>query len=204
MNSTISGASASIDFAGKGGIYVQADGALLENLDVLNAQNFGVDIDASEHNKNKRAHLPVLGDVKDARAVVTPGRYDIQAYVAEADVWRVATDAEARFVPDDVAEPSRAARLVERASSALEIIDQPMLASTNGGPIAVTEDSGGRMKPRDGLYRFRFVAPVDRQPRTALVQPVPGRLMIEADGVSLIGRFARMVVRIWRGEASLT
>jgi thiamine pyrophosphate-dependent acetolactate synthase large subunit-like protein len=25
-----------------------------------------VDIDASEHNKNRKAHLPVVGDIKDA------------------------------------------------------------------------------------------------------------------------------------------
>jgi putative peptide zinc metalloprotease protein len=119
-------------------------------------------------------------------------------------VWRVRDAARARFVPDDIAEPSRAARLVERASAALSYIDQPMLASTNGGPIAVTEDSGQRLKPRDGLYRFRFVAPIDRRARTALIQPVQGRLVIDAEGTSLIGRFVRSVLRIWRGEASLT
>lgn len=42
------GGRAALDFAGQGGLYIQADGALLENLDVLNAQNFGVDVDASD------------------------------------------------------------------------------------------------------------------------------------------------------------
>jgi putative peptide zinc metalloprotease protein len=145
-----------------------------------------------------------LGGDEVVARVVTPGRYDIQAYVAEGDVWRVDDDARARFVPDDIAEPARAARLVERASAALELLDQPMLASTNGGPIAVSVNSGQQLKPKQGLYRFRFIAPVDRTQRTAVVQPVPGRLIIEAQATSLAGRFIRTIVRIWRGEAGLT
>ena len=54
-----------------------------------------LDIDASEHNKNKRVNLPVRGDVKDAlarmntlmaaRAFVAP---DTSAWVAQTQAWR--------------------------------------------------------------------------------------------------------------------
>ncbi|HEX7897192.1 MAG TPA: right-handed parallel beta-helix repeat-containing protein [Planctomycetota bacterium] len=39
---------ATIDFEGKGGLYLKADGCVVENLEILNAQNFGVDVDASD------------------------------------------------------------------------------------------------------------------------------------------------------------
>jgi hypothetical protein len=42
------GGRAAIDFEGKGGITLQADRARLQDLDILNARNFGVDVDASD------------------------------------------------------------------------------------------------------------------------------------------------------------
>jgi putative peptide zinc metalloprotease protein len=136
--------------------------------------------------------------------IVSPGRYDIQAYIEEDDVWRVQSAAMARFIPDDLAHPSRPAKLVEAASAAMELIDQPILASTNGGPIAANEDRQKRLKPRDALYRFRFVAPVDRTARNILVQPITGRLQIDAERTSLIGGLLRSIARIWRSESSLS
>jgi putative peptide zinc metalloprotease protein len=136
--------------------------------------------------------------------IVTPGRYDIQAYVAEDDNWRVEKGAMARFVPDDLAQPSRPAKLVEQAAAALQFLDQPMLASTNGGPIAVNEDADKRLKPREAWYRIRFVAPVDKTKRSALVQPISGRIIIDAPGTSLIGALFRSFTRIIRRESSLT
>jgi hypothetical protein len=70
------GGRASIDFAGKGGIYVQADGAALENLDVLNAQNFGVDIDASDVTLRG---CKVLGSGGDA-VKLSPGNWRQKKY----------------------------------------------------------------------------------------------------------------------------
>jgi hypothetical protein len=78
-----------------------------------------------------------------------------------------------------------------------------MLASKNGGPIAVSEDSGKKLKPRDALYRFRFVAPVDKQRKSGLIQPLPGQLIIRAEGTSTVGGLFRSIARIWRRESSL-
>lgn len=145
-----------------------------------------------------------LGGSETVARVISPERYDIQAYIEEGDVWRVAPRAMARFVPDDLAQPSRPARLVETASAALERIDQPMLASSNGGPVAVDEDGQNRLKPRDALYRYRFVAPLEKGRAAAVVQPIAGRLIIDAQGTSLLGGLLRGVTRIWRSEASLS
>jgi putative peptide zinc metalloprotease protein len=145
-----------------------------------------------------------LGGAETLARIVTPGRYDIQAYVAENDNWRVSSGALARFVPDDLAQPSRPAKLVEQAAAALQFLDQPMLASSNGGPIAVNEDAQKRYKPREAWYRIRFLAAVDRKQRSAIIQPQSGRIIIDAAGTSLIGGFFRSFTRIIRRESSLT
>jgi putative peptide zinc metalloprotease protein len=145
-----------------------------------------------------------LGGAETVARIISPDRYDIQAYIEEGDIWRVGPKAMARFVPDDLSHPSRPARLVESASAALEIMDQPMLASTNGGPIAVNEDSGKRLKPRDALYRFRFVAAIEKRQSAAVIQPIPGKLVIDAEGTSIIGGLLRSIARIWRSESSLS
>jgi putative peptide zinc metalloprotease protein len=136
--------------------------------------------------------------------IVTPGRYDIQAYVGEDDTWRITPGARGKFVPDDLAQPSRAAKLVERAAAALQFLDQPMLASTNGGPIAVNQDANKRLRPRAAYYRIRFLAALDNDPSAVIVQPVPGKIIIDAPGVSLIGGLLRSITRILRRESSLS
>jgi parallel beta helix pectate lyase-like protein len=42
------GERAVIDFEGKGGFYLEGDGIVLRDLDILNAQNFAIDVDASD------------------------------------------------------------------------------------------------------------------------------------------------------------
>jgi putative peptide zinc metalloprotease protein len=128
--------------------------------------------------------------------IVTPGRYDLQAYVAEDDTWRVTADARGRFVPDDLSQPSRAAKLVERGTAALQFLDQPMLA--------VNADANKQLKPRSAYYRVRFLAAIDASPVAAVVQPVQGQLIIDAPGVSLIGGLLRSITRIVRRESSLS
>ncbi len=143
----------------------------------------------------------VGGDEPLAR-IVTPGRYDVQAYVGEDDVWRISPDAAARFVANDLIQPARSAKAVERGGAALQYLDQPMLASLNGGPIAVNEDNQKRLRPREALYRVRLLAEVDPVRTAATIQPVAGQIRIEAPGVSLASRLFRSAARILRREAS--
>ncbi len=136
--------------------------------------------------------------------IVTPGRYDLQAYVDEDDQWRIMPDARGRFVPDDLAQPTRSAKLVEAGTAAVQFLDQPILASIHGGPIAVNEDANKQLKPRAAYYRVRFVAALQANASTAIVQPIPGQIMIEAPGISLAGGFLRSITRVLRREASLS
>lgn len=136
--------------------------------------------------------------------VVSPGRYDVQAYIAEDDVHRVARNALARFVPDDAAGRSFRARATELAHGALEYLDAPMLASTQGGPIAVTEDANKRLKPQKAIYRMRLVAERDDAATESGIQQVPGRVIVDAAGESLLSRLVRGAGRLIARESSLT
>lgn len=141
-----------------------------------------------------------LGGAETIARVVTPDSYDVQAFIAEDDIGRVVDRALARFIPDDPLMASRPAKLVERSASAVQWMDQPILASTQGGPIAVDEDPSRALKPHEALYRIRLIAAQGAGP----MQPVAGKVRIDAEGQSLAGRFLGYMARIFRSEASLT
>ena len=141
-----------------------------------------------------------LGGAETVARIVTPDSYDVQAFIAEDDIGRVADGALARFIPNDPLMASRPAKLVERSASAVQWMDQPILASTQGGPIAVDEDPSKALKPHEALYRIRLLAARGAGP----MQPVAGKVRIDAEGQSLAGRFLGYIARILRSEASLT
>jgi putative peptide zinc metalloprotease protein len=137
--------------------------------------------------------------------IVTPGRYDILAYVAENDIGRVQNGATARFVPDDAALFSWRARVAELGGGTLEFLNSPMLASTNGGPIAVSEDESHRLKPQKTIYSLRLVAERDRAVEgNAVVQQIPGRVVVRATGESYLARMVRGIGRLVARESALT
>jgi putative peptide zinc metalloprotease protein len=145
-----------------------------------------------------------LGGSEVAARIVTPGRYDIEAYVDESDIWRLETGATARFVPDDVSQPSRPARLAEMATSAAQRIELPALASVNGGPIAVASNTQEKFKPRDTMFHVRLIGAQDSAPASQTIAPVHGRIMIAGSGQSLIARAMNWSGRLLAREWSLS
>jgi putative peptide zinc metalloprotease protein len=146
-----------------------------------------------------------IGGNEIVARIVSPDRADIQAYVAETGLARIADSARARFVPDDVAQSARAARLLETGRAAVQSLDQPLLASVNGGPIAVNADAQNRLKPRQALYRLRFLAAIDRSDgRKAFIQPLRGRIIIDAERRSVLGGGLRALMQLVHREASLS
>jgi putative peptide zinc metalloprotease protein len=135
--------------------------------------------------------------------VISPDRYDVQAYVTESDVWRVADNAAARFVPDDPSQSALGVSLAERSTAALQTLDQPMLASSNGGAIAVNEDEGKNLRPRAALYRLRFTENNKGKRRPDLIQPITGKAIIAADPESFFGNLFGWAARIFRQEGSI-
>ncbi len=145
-----------------------------------------------------------LGGAEVVARIVTPGRYDVQAYAAQDEIWRLENGASARFVPDDSAQGSRPAKLIEIANSAAQRIDLPVLASVNGGPIAVATQGEDKLKPRIPVSRLRLVAMRDDGEDRAAVQAVPGRVIIDAAGQSFLSRAIKWAGKIVAQEWSVS
>lgn len=141
-----------------------------------------------------------LGGAEVIARIVSPSDYDVQAFVREGDIARIDHGALARFIPDDPVLFSRAAKLTEKSASAIQRMDQPILASTQGGPIAVSEDESKSLRPREALYRLRFVA----TPGPGPLHPVRGSISIKAKSQSVIGQMLGVFARVVRAEASVT
>ncbi len=144
-----------------------------------------------------------IGGSEIIARIVSPGDYDVQAFIGEGDMQRIEAGALARFVPDDSTQTSRRAKLVERSTSASQTLDQPILASINGGPIAVDKD-GTMLKPHKPIYRARLIAEKSDPADDALIQIVPGQVRIDAESRSVLGTMTRWILQALRGEASLS
>ncbi|WP_298334600.1 site-2 protease family protein [uncultured Erythrobacter sp.] len=125
-----------------------------------------------------------IGGAEVIGHVVTPSDYDVQAYLVEDDIWRLEDGALGTFVAADAGGPARKAKLVETSSSAIQRLEQPILASTNGGPIAVDRD-GDELTPREALYRVRLIAEKGAASAEGdQIQTVPGSIQIKTSGQS--------------------
>lgn len=159
---------------------------------------------------------PIAGRVSDMEEALAPGRW-VQpqirlarllgngeravAFVAAGDLARVAAGAAARFIGED-AEAAARPLLVEAIDpAAVTALDQPVLASTLGGPLAVADVPGATgqptRRPLISLYRVALapdgvntVAP-DDSGRT-----LRGRVWIDGPPVGLLER-------AWRTAAAV-
>jgi putative peptide zinc metalloprotease protein len=128
----------------------------------------------------------------------------VQAYVSERDIERIAVGGLGRFIADDPAQPSRRVKLVERSLNASELLDQPQLASSNGGTIAVDVDAKtDALKPRQPLYRVRLIA-AKGGTGGGNIRPMTGQVDIGAESRSLIGWLIADMLGLFRKEASIT
>ena len=132
--------------------------------------------------------------------VITPRDYDVQAYIDEADVWRIENGAEARFVPDDAARPSVPLAVSEVSWVASETFDQPILASTQGGPVAVQEDRGqgdDMLRPKSPIYRVAL-SPRDGAGGITIAQNTTGEVTIDARATSPAMRLFYHIISVAR------
>ena len=98
----------------------------------------------------------------------------------------------------DAAGPSREAKVMEVSTSAIERLDQPILASSNGGPIAVNKD-GEVLEPTKAYYRVRLIAEKGAiGDEGHQVQIVPGAVQIDTDGRSFAGWLSGEMARAFR------
>ncbi len=135
--------------------------------------------------------------------VITAADYDVRAFVKEDDVARLRKGGQGRFIPDDAAQGSVAVKLEQVSPSASERLDEPILASVNGGDIA-TDERDEILKPREALYRVQLIAAKRAYKVQKLIQKIPGRVEVDAQPRSLLGTWLGRALRGLRQESSLT
>ncbi len=126
--------------------------------------------------------------------LVGPDTAELRGYVAAQYIARIASGAHGRFLPDDPARPSLEVEVTELAHINAAALDVPMLASTQGGPIAVQPvGKTGALVPTAAIYRVSM-RPLMQLP--APNQVIPGIVLVEGEARSFIAR-------IWRGAAAV-
>lgn len=183
-----------------------ADSAILEqNLAEAVAEYRGL----AAQRERLQLRAPHDGVVRDLPADLAAGRWlapqqpllrvvaqqaRLRGYLAEESLWRIEVGALGRFIAS--ADPWLAGlpvRLTEVDVTGSAYLDQPALASDQGGPIAVSRDAQQRPAPEQGQYGVRLV-PQDKlqAPR----QPQIGVVVLQGKSESILGA-------IWRRVAAL-
>ena len=133
---------------------------------------------------------------KDPLARVVEDGARLRGYLAEVELWRVATGASGRFIADDPMHSAIAVRLSEIDTNGAAFVDQEALTSDHHGPIAVRRDQHQRAEPVQAQYGARLSV-LENVPTP--MQPLRGIVVLQGRGESLLGvawrRLAALGVR---------
>jgi putative peptide zinc metalloprotease protein len=147
-----------------------------------------------------------VGSWVDGRApllrIVQPGRYDVRAYADESEGWRLEPGAIGRFVPDDAGSGAWSVKLDEVGASAIPVLDQPVLAQANGGPIATTPDEHHQPVPAHALIVVHLIA--EQGHPAGFPSAIAGRVHVAARGESIAHRVARAIGKVLAREDSVS
>jgi putative peptide zinc metalloprotease protein len=126
-------------------------------------------------------------------SVIDAGQSEIDAYVYESDVSRIAVGNAATFYPDGGFLSSLDARVaaIDRANTRL--LPEPYLASRFGGAIPVRETPQGELVPERAVYRI-VLAP--GHGAETPVRVLRGRVVIKGSAQSLAARAWRAVLAV--------
>lgn len=121
----------------------------------------------------------------------------IEAYVEGADLPRLDVGARGRFVTDDPARDPIEVVVTAVSATAAETLDQPVLASQNGGPIASEPDADRRPVPRNAVYRVWL------EPVTTADLPAAGQPQMLRGMVRIAAPAESFAVATWRRAAAV-
>jgi len=187
----------------------------LENLGVLEAQlaaNLSTTAGLEAQRRRLDLSSPVSGVLGNVPPELRPGlwlRPDqplgeviqpsaplIRAYLATTEVMRLQPGAAGRFIPENPALPSLPVVVSRIEQVTVAVLDQPLLASTQGGPIAVQPDAHGALVPNPAVVRLECrPAPGEPAPPVPL-QTTPGMVVVEGEAASLARRAWRAVAAV--------
>ena len=186
-----------------------ASGTIERQLASLQAQRAGLE----EREQRLIVRAPFDGRMADISASVVPGRWigrsqqlgylarsgtlAIRGYVEGDDRARIADDASAIFVPNDLTRSKISVKLQAISAYGVTRVDLPELASVHGGPVAVYEHANHTLSPVTAHYAVRGNVVGDMPP---VNQTVRGTLLIDARPESLAARLWRWVGRVFVRE----
>jgi putative peptide zinc metalloprotease protein len=130
---------------------------------------------------------------KDVLARVVEDGARLRGYLAEGDLWRVASGAQGRFVADDPMHSAVAVQLTDIDTNGVAYIDQEALTSDYHGPIAVRRDQSQRAEPVQAQYGARLIL-LGAAPTP--VQPLRGIVVLQGTGESLLGAAWRRIAAL--------
>lgn len=154
-------------------------------------------------------HAAIGGTVTDLSTAVQPGQWinpkepilgiragaRIDAYVAEADLPRIAVGTTASFIPDGSG-ASLAATVAAIDRVAVKSLTEPSLAAPYGGRIP-TRFNDKTLVPDVAVYRVRLTLAADRP----VAVPLRGQVIMDGERRSLLGHVLRsttaVLIREW-------
>jgi putative peptide zinc metalloprotease protein len=136
-----------------------------------------------------------VGKGKRFARLLDPKGMRVEAFVEETELGRLQIGAQARFQPEAEGHPVLALKLIEIEHAGLTKLQDPIIASTHGGPIAAKMPANGdRPMPLGAVHRVVMVA--EDSPSSAPMHIIRGTAIIEGERRSLFSR-------AWRHAASV-
>ncbi len=119
----------------------------------------------------------------------------LRGYLDERDIWRVATGAQAVFVPDEIGLPRVPVHLKSIAQSACAVLDQFELAASHGGRIPDRLDAKRQPVPVTAQFAVR-AEPTGPLPEAFAARTIAGVIIAAGSPESLMARAWRQVLKV--------
>lgn len=132
--------------------------------------------------------------------IADTSRNRIEAYVGEQDINRFQAGASARFIPDAIEYGAFTCKVSDMDRVNVTVIDNPMLASASGGPLASRPDPHGSQIPQSPVFRVRLDG---CSPETVQLIPLRGVVHIDAERESLLQEWIKHTIAFLVRESSL-
>ncbi|MGM3174395.1 HlyD family efflux transporter periplasmic adaptor subunit [Dickeya lacustris] len=125
--------------------------------------------------------------------VVDIGAGKLQGYVPEQSLSRVHSGQQGVFIADDPMFPKVTVKLEAIAPTGSPYLQQDILSSDHGGPVAVRRNSERLPQPTQAQYGVRFVT---LEARSLPVQPLRGSVMLDGEKESMLGAVWRRLMAL--------
>lgn len=129
--------------------------------------------------------------------MVQPDAWQVEAFVTQNDLARIAIGDRARFYPDDARLFPLRGDVVQIEATRLAALPHPLLSSRHGGNIPVLPDTSG-LTPRDAVFRVR----IQLRQAADRIAVRRGNVVIDAAPRSWLAEAATSVLAVLIREAS--